>query len=45
VQELIAYLREELRDLSAKSGATPPVAPQAPERESEDKATATTTIQ
>jgi hypothetical protein len=45
VQELIAYLREELRELSTRSGATPPVAPQAPERESEAKASATTTIQ
>jgi len=45
VQELIGYLREEIRELSAKSGATPPVAPQAPERESEVKAGATATIQ
>ena len=45
VQELIGYLREELRELSARNGATPPVAPQAPEREGEAKASATATIQ
>jgi hypothetical protein len=45
VQELIVYLRDELRQLSAKNGATPPVAPQAPERESATEASASATIQ
>ena len=45
VQELIGYLREELRQLSAKSDATAPVVPQAPERESAAEASAPATIQ
>jgi hypothetical protein len=45
VQELIVYLRDELRELSAKNGATPPVAPQAPEREGATEASASATIQ
>ena len=45
VQELIGYLREELRQLSAKSDATVPVVPQAPERESAAEASAPATIQ
>jgi hypothetical protein len=45
VQELIAYLRDELRQISAKSDTTVPVVPQAPEREGVSKASAPATIQ
>lgn len=45
VQELIAYLRDELRQLSAKNDAAPPVVPQAPERDSAPEASASATIQ
>ena len=46
VQELIAYLRDELRQLSAKNGAAPqPVAPQVPEHESAAGASTVATIQ
>jgi hypothetical protein len=45
VQELIAYLRDELRQLSAKSDATAAVVPQASEREATSKASAPATIQ
>jgi len=45
LQEMIVYLREELRALSAANGAAPPVAPQAPERKSETEASAAATIQ
>jgi hypothetical protein len=44
VQELIAYLRDELRQLSAKSDATP-VLPQAPVREAAAEASAPVTVQ
>ena len=46
VQELIGYLREELRQLSAKNGAAPQsVTPQAPEHESAAGASTVATIQ
>ena len=45
VQELIAYLRDELRQLSATNDATPPVAPTAPERDTATEASASATIQ
>ena len=45
VQELIGYLRDELRQLSVKSDATVPVVPQAPERESAAEASALATMQ
>jgi hypothetical protein len=45
VQDLIPYLREELRLLSAKNDATPPVVPQAPAREGATDAGASATIQ
>jgi hypothetical protein len=45
VQELITYLREELRQLSAKNGASPPPGPEAQERERAAEAGAKATIQ
>jgi Putative bacterial sensory transduction regulator len=43
VQELIAYLRDELRQLSAKNGAAPqPVTPQVPEQSAAVASTAAT---
>jgi hypothetical protein len=47
VQELIAYLRDELRQLAATNGATPvaPAAAPTPERDSAAEASAPTTIQ
>lgn len=45
VQELIAYLREELRQLSVKSDATAPVMPQAPGRETATEPSAPATVQ
>jgi hypothetical protein len=45
VQELIAYLRDELRQLSAKSDATAPVMPQAPACETTTEVSALATVQ
>lgn len=45
VQELIAYLRDELRQLSAKSDATAPVMPQAPDCETATEVSALATVQ
>ena len=45
VQELIAYLRVELRQLSAKNETAAPVVPQASERDGASKASAPATIQ
>jgi hypothetical protein len=45
VQELIAYLRDELRQLSAKNHSVPPAAPQAPAHQSEAEAGAPVTMQ
>jgi len=45
VQELIGYLRDELRQLSTKNGATQPVVPQAPERETATETSASASIQ
>ncbi len=45
VQELIAYLRDELRQLSAKSETTAPVMPKAPARETAVEAGASGTVQ
>lgn len=45
VQELIAYLRDELRQLSAKGDAATPVMPQAPACETATEASASTTVQ
>jgi hypothetical protein len=46
VQELIGYLRDELRQLSAKNGAAPqPVTPQVPEHPSAAVTSTAATIQ
>lgn len=45
VQELIAYLRDELRQLSAKSEATAPAMPKAPTLETAVEAGASGTVQ
>jgi Putative bacterial sensory transduction regulator len=45
VQELIGYLRDELRQLSAKNEAAAAVVPPAPEREAGSKASAPATMQ
>jgi hypothetical protein len=45
VQELIAYLRDELRQLSAKNGSAPPAAPQAPGHQSVTEPDASATMQ
>ncbi len=45
LQELIGYLRDELRLLSMKNGGTEPAVPQAPERENATETSASATIQ
>lgn len=45
VQELIAYLRDELRQLSAKTDPAPPAAAQAPEHQKVAEARASATVQ
>lgn len=45
VQELIAYLRDELRQLSAKNGSTPQAAAQTPGQQNATEAGASATMQ